>query len=37
MPLTTTVERELIHTRTLEMTAHRRRDGWYDIEGDYFC
>ncbi len=33
MPLTTTVERELIHTRTLEMTAHRRRDGWYDIEG----
>tara|TARA_Y100001934_G_scaffold271413_1_gene357906 strand:+ start:304 stop:855 length:552 start_codon:yes stop_codon:yes gene_type:complete len=33
MPLTTNVERELIHTRTLEMTAHRRSDGWYDIEG----
>ena len=33
MPLDATLERELIHTRTLEMTAHRRTDGLYDIEG----
>lgn len=33
MPLNATLERELIHTRTLEMTAHRRADELYDIEG----
>ena len=33
MPLTTNIDRQLIHTRTLEITEHRRADGQYDIEG----
>jgi hypothetical protein len=33
VPLTTQISRELIHTRTLEMAAHRRTDGLYDVEG----
>lgn len=33
MPLSNAIEREPIHTRRLELTAYRRPDGQYDIEG----
>jgi len=33
MPLSAPAERELVHTRTLEMTVHRRPGGAYDVEG----
>ncbi|MEM7252250.1 MAG: DUF2889 domain-containing protein [Pseudomonadota bacterium] len=33
MPLSALIDRELIHTRRIEISAHRRQDGLYDIEG----
>ena len=33
MPLPTTDERELIHTRTMDITAYLREDGLMDVEG----
>lgn len=33
MPLSPAAERELIHTRTMDLRAYRRADGLYDIEG----
>ncbi len=33
MPLTPTVERELIHERTIECKGYKRNDDLWDIEG----
>ena len=33
MPLPPSVERELLHTRTIDMRGYKRADGLFDIEG----
>ena len=33
MPLPPTVEREHLHTRSIEIRGYKRADGLYDIEG----
>jgi hypothetical protein len=33
MPLTPPVQREHLHTRTVECRGYRRADGWWDVEG----
>ena len=33
MPLSPAADREMIHTRTMDLRAYRRSDGLYDIEG----
>lgn len=36
MPIAPDIERELIHTRKIEIFAYRRADGCYDIDGHLF-